>query len=203
MHDAVGAMQVINESSRKIADIIGVIDAIAFQTNLLALNAAVEAARAGEQGRGFAVVASEVRSLAGRSAAAAKEIKELIQDSVGKIADGSRLVDSCPGAPRRGERVRSERRRNEGSLCGGRQVARGFVVLCQVWSRRAWKRRAFIRLPQTFMLHQRRVWFLLVSRKSQRHVSAAQVRTLAISGDKRISETASARIQTGRLGSLS
>lgn len=93
MHDAVGAMQVINESSRKIADIIGVIDAIAFQTNLLALNAAVEAARAGEQGRGFAVVASEVRSLAGRSAAAAKEIKALIQDSVAKIADGSRLVE--------------------------------------------------------------------------------------------------------------
>jgi methyl-accepting chemotaxis protein len=89
---AVQAMAGINEASGKIANIIGVIDEIAFQTNLLALNAAVEAARAGEQGRGFAVVASEVRNLAGRSATAAKEIKALINDSVKKVEDGSTLV---------------------------------------------------------------------------------------------------------------
>lgn len=91
----VDTMGSINESSRKIVDIIAVIDGIAFQTNILALNAAVEAARAGEQGRGFAVVASEVRNLAQRSAGAAKEIKELINDSVEKVAQGSRLVDQA------------------------------------------------------------------------------------------------------------
>jgi methyl-accepting chemotaxis protein len=90
---AMAAMTEINNSSKKIADIIGVIDEIAFQTNLLALNAAVEAARAGEQGRGFAVVATEVRNLAGRSATAAKEIKSLIKDSVAKTQDGTKLVD--------------------------------------------------------------------------------------------------------------
>jgi len=91
----VDTMKGINASSRKIADIISVIDGIAFQTNILALNAAVEAARAGEQGRGFAVVASEVRSLAGRSAEAAKEIKTLIDDSVKRVEQGTTLVDQA------------------------------------------------------------------------------------------------------------
>ncbi|NRT54471.1 methyl-accepting chemotaxis protein [Sphaerotilus uruguayifluvii] len=91
----VDTMRSINESSRKIADIIGVIDGIAFQTNILALNAAVEAARAGEQGRGFAVVATEVRNLAQRSASAAREIKTLITDSVARVDQGSQLVDQA------------------------------------------------------------------------------------------------------------
>jgi methyl-accepting chemotaxis protein len=91
--EVVTTMGAINDSSKKIADIIGVIDGIAFQTNILALNAAVEAARAGEQGRGFAVVASEVRSLAQRSAAAAKEIKTLISASVDRVEAGTMLVD--------------------------------------------------------------------------------------------------------------
>jgi methyl-accepting chemotaxis protein len=94
MEQVTQTMETIAASSRKIADIIGVIDGIAFQTNILALNAAVEAARAGEQGRGFAVVAGEVRSLAGRSAEAAKEIKQLIQQSVNQVNEGTRLVDA-------------------------------------------------------------------------------------------------------------
>ena len=91
--EVVGTMEEINRSAKRIVDIIGVIDAIAFQTNILALNAAVEAARAGEQGRGFAVVASEVRTLAQRSASAAREIKTLIDDSVAKVDAGARQVD--------------------------------------------------------------------------------------------------------------
>ena len=93
--NVVSTMTSINESARKIEDIISVIDGIAFQTNILALNAAVEAARAGEQGRGFAVVAGEVRNLAQRSASAAKEIKELISDSVGKTSEGTRQVETA------------------------------------------------------------------------------------------------------------
>ena len=95
--DVVSTMKLINESSRKIAEIISVIDGIAFQTNILALNAAVEAARAGEQGRGFAVVAAEVRSLAQRSAAAAKDIKTLIGTSVERVEHGTALVDRAGG----------------------------------------------------------------------------------------------------------
>ena len=95
VHDVVQTMTDIHQRSQKIADIIGVIDGIAFQTNILALNAAVEAARAGDQGRGFAVVAAEVRSLAQRSAQAAKEIKALIQASVDRIADGAQLAQDA------------------------------------------------------------------------------------------------------------
>jgi methyl-accepting chemotaxis protein len=111
VESAVSAMREINEASRRIADIIGVIDEIAFQTNLLALNAAVEAARAGDPGRGFAVVAAEGRNLAQRSAEAAKEIKTLIQDSVHKVEEGSRLVDASGSTL--GEIVESVKKVNE------------------------------------------------------------------------------------------
>lgn len=94
----VATMGSIKASSGKMADIIGVIDGIAFQTNILALNAAVEAARAGEQGRGFAVVAAEVRNLAQRSASAAREIKTLIDDSMGKVDEGGKLVEQAAAA---------------------------------------------------------------------------------------------------------
>ncbi len=93
--EVVGTMSAINQSAKKIEDIISVIDGIAFQTNILALNAAVEAARAGEQGRGFAVVATEVRSLASRSAEAAREIKNLIGESVGRVEEGNKLVEQA------------------------------------------------------------------------------------------------------------
>lgn len=97
MEKVVQTMDSIEASSRKVADITGVIEGIAFQTNILALNAAVEAARAGEQGRGFAVVASEVRALAQRTATAAREVKQLITDSSEKVKAGSELSDSVQG----------------------------------------------------------------------------------------------------------
>jgi len=118
----VDTMGLIDDSSKKIADIISVIDGIAFQTNILALNAAVEAARAGEQGRGFAVVATEVRNLAQRSAAAAKEIKTLIDDSVVKVGLGARQADQAGAAMH--EIVNSVKRVTDG--LGG--CVRGVVV---------------------------------------------------------------------------
>src|SRR3546814_9231074 len=105
-------MEGISAISRKISDIVGVIDSIAFQTNILALNAAVEAARAGEQGKGFAVVASEVRSLAQRSAQAAKEIKGLIDDSVKRVSEGSAQVERA-GATMQEIVARSEEHTSE------------------------------------------------------------------------------------------
>src|SRR5690606_18752979 len=98
VNEVVATMNEINASSRKVVDIVGVIDTIAFQTNILALNAAVEAARAGEQGRGFAVVASEVRSLAQKCASAAKDVKHLIDDSAQKVEAGGRMVDAAGAA---------------------------------------------------------------------------------------------------------
>ena len=115
----------INKSSKKIADIITVIDEIAFQTNLLALNAAVEAARAGEHGRGFAVVAAEVRNLAQRSATAAKEIKGLIKESIQRVTDGSELVNqsgkTLDGDCELGEAGHRHHCRDHGGLAGAGQ----------------------------------------------------------------------------------
>uniref|UniRef100_UPI0035616C44 methyl-accepting chemotaxis protein n=1 Tax=Pontibacterium sp. TaxID=2036026 RepID=UPI0035616C44 len=142
---AVTAMGEINSRSKKIADIIGVIDEIAFQTNILALNAAVEAARAGEQGRGFAVVAAEVRNLAQRSASAAKEIKSLINDSVEKVEEGTRLVsdsgsslDQIVSAVKRVSEIVSEiAAASEEQSIGIEQVNKAIMQLEQVTQQNA------------------------------------------------------------------
>jgi aerotaxis receptor len=137
MDKVVGTMDTIARSSRKITDIIGVIDGIAFQTNILALNAAVEAARAGEQGRGFAVVASEVRSLAGRSAAAAKEIKGLIDDSVHQVknglvqvSDARKTIDSSIDAVQRVATLMAEI--SHSSIEQGKAIDRVAVLIVEI-----------------------------------------------------------------------
>jgi methyl-accepting chemotaxis protein len=143
--NAIKAMNEINESSKKIGDIIGVVEELAFQTNLLALNAAVEAARAGDQGRGFSVVAGEVRNLAGRSATAAREIKGLIRDSMHKVEEGSALVSESgqtlehivTSVKKAGEIIAELAARSQEQLSGIEQVNRAVVQLDQMTQQNA------------------------------------------------------------------